>query len=107
MNNMAKQIYARRGPNGLAWIYRGAALALLGVGLAGLPAHGGDVPEFLRVVIADRKPATECAVAEQNILVLDTSMMDIYDGSLAQGTSGTCAAGADHPRGFSARPAAG
>ncbi len=81
---MAKQQFARRGPNGLASIYRGAALTLLGMGLVGLPAHGGDVPEFLRVVIADRKPATECAVAEQNILVLDTAMMDIYEGSLAQ-----------------------
>ena len=42
--------------------------------------HGDDVPEFLRVVIADRKPASERAVAEQNVLVLDTSMMDIYEG---------------------------
>ena len=81
---MTKQHSARRGPHGLAWVYRGAGLALLGVGLAGLPAHGGDVPDFLRVVIADRKPASERAVAEQNVLVLDTSMMDIYEGSLAQ-----------------------
>ncbi len=81
---MTKQHSARRGPRGLARVYRGACLALLGVGLAGLPAHGGDVPDFLRVVIADRKPASERAVAEQNVLALDTSMMDIYEGSLAQ-----------------------
>jgi hypothetical protein len=54
------------------------------MGLASLAAHGGDVPDFLRVVIADRQPASERAVAEQNVLVLDTSMMDIYEGALAQ-----------------------
>jgi hypothetical protein len=84
MDNMTKQHSVRRGPHRLAGVYRGASLALLGLGLAGLPAHGGDVPDFLRVVIADRKPASERAVAEQNVLVLDTSMMDIYEGSLAQ-----------------------
>ncbi len=81
---MRKQHSARRGPIGLAWVYRGAGLALLAVGLAGLSVQGGDVPDFLRVVIADRKPASERAVAEQNVLALDTSMMDIYEGSLAQ-----------------------
>jgi hypothetical protein len=84
IDNMTQQQFARRGPNGLAWIHRGAALTLLGVGLAIVPAHGGDVPEFLRVVIADGQPATPCAVAQQNILVLDTCMIDIYEGALAQ-----------------------
>jgi hypothetical protein len=78
---MMKQYSAR---HGLARVCRGAGLALLGLGLVGLAAHGGDVPDFLRVVIADRKPASERAVAEQNVLALDTSMMDIYEGSLAQ-----------------------
>ena len=45
---------------------------------------GDDVPDYLKVVIADRQPAGERAVAEQNVLALDTSMMDIYEGSLAQ-----------------------
>jgi hypothetical protein len=76
--------FARRGPLGLVLVYRGASLAFLGVLLVLMPAHGGDVPDFLRVVIADRKPAGQCAVAEKNVLALDTSMMDIYDGSLAQ-----------------------
>jgi hypothetical protein len=84
MEIMTKQHSARHGLRGLARFYRGACLTLLGVGLAGLAGHGGDVPEYLRVVIADRKPASKRAVAEQNVLVLDTSMMDIYDGSLAQ-----------------------
>ncbi len=79
-----KKHSTRCGPHGLARVYRGACLALVGVGLAGLPAHGGDVPDFLRVVIADRKPAGERAVAEQNVLVLNTSMMDIYEGALSQ-----------------------
>jgi hypothetical protein len=81
---MTLQQFARSRPVGLALSYRGACLALLGVSLVGLPAHGGDIPDFLRVVIANRKPAGECAVAEKNVLALDTSMMDIYDGSLAQ-----------------------
>jgi hypothetical protein len=81
---MILQQFARSRPVGLALSYRGACLALLGVSLVGLPAHGGDIPDFLRVVIANRKPAGECAVAEKNVLALDTSMMDIYDGSLAQ-----------------------
>ena len=38
----------------------------------------------MKVVIADRKPSSERTVAEQNVLSLDTSMMDIYEGSLAQ-----------------------
>ena len=81
---MMKQHSTPRGPRRLAWVYRGACLAVAGVGLVAMPVHGGDVPAFLRVVIADHKPASERAVAEGNILVLDTSMMDIYEGSLAQ-----------------------
>ncbi len=81
---MTKQRSARNEPRGLARICHAACLTLLGVGLTGLAAHGGDVPEFLRVVIADRTPASARAVAEQNVLALDTSMMDIYEGALAQ-----------------------
>jgi len=81
---MTKQHSARRAPGGLARGYRGVCLTLLGVGLAGLPAIGDDVPDYLKVVIADRQPAGERGVAEQNVLALDTSMMDIYEGSLAQ-----------------------
>jgi hypothetical protein len=81
---MKKPYSARRRPHGLAWVYRGACLALLGMGLARVPVHGGDVPEFLRIVVADRTPASDCAVAEQNVLGLDTSMMGIYEDALAQ-----------------------
>ena len=42
------------------------------VAVAGLPVHGDDVPEFMRVVSADRKPASERTVAEKNVLALDT-----------------------------------
>src|SRR4051812_18367648 len=84
MDSMTNQQSARREPRRFARVYRGLCLAVLGVGLAGPPVYGGDVPDFLRVVIADRKPADKCAVAEQNVLVLDKSMMDIYEGALAQ-----------------------
>ena len=70
--------------SGLVRVYRGLGLALLGAGLAGLPAHAGDVPDYLKVVDRRHKPASERPVAEQNVLALDTSMMDIYEGSLAQ-----------------------
>jgi hypothetical protein len=81
---MTKHLAKERRPRGLALFYRGSSLALLTVAIAGVPVHGDDVPEFLRVVVAERKPATERAVAEHNVLALDTSMMDIYEGSLAQ-----------------------
>jgi hypothetical protein len=81
---MTKQHIARGGPDWLARLYRVSGFALLTAAAAGLPAHGGDVPDFLKVVIVERTPASELAVAEQNVLSLDTSMMDIYEGSLAQ-----------------------
>jgi hypothetical protein len=81
---MTKQLSSGRRPHWPALFHRGASLAVLTVAIAGLPVHGNEVPEFLRVVIADRKPATLRAVAEKNVLVLDTSMMDIYEGALAQ-----------------------
>jgi hypothetical protein len=44
--------------------------------------NGGAVPEFLRVVIADEKPASARAVAEKAVLDLNSSMMRLYDESL-------------------------
>jgi hypothetical protein len=81
---MTKQHSVRHGPDNFVGVHRVVCLALLGAGLAVPPAFGGDVPDYLKVVIADRQPAGEHAVAEQNVLSLDTSMMDIYEGSLAQ-----------------------
>ena len=42
----------------------------------------GAIPEFLRVVVADEKPASDRAVAEQAVLALNSSMMTLYDESL-------------------------
>jgi hypothetical protein len=81
---MTNHLSKGRRPHGRAWYYRGACVAILGLAIAGIPVHGDDVPEFLRVVSADRKPASERSVAERNVLSLDTSMMDIYEGALAQ-----------------------
>src|SRR4051812_17559847 len=44
--------------------------------------NGDAMPEFLRVVIADEKPANARAVAEQAVLALNVSMMRLYDESL-------------------------
>ncbi len=41
-----------------------------------------SIPDFLRVVVADEKPATERAVAEQAVLTLNSSMMTLYDETL-------------------------
>jgi hypothetical protein len=84
MDTVTNQQSTRRGPIGLARVSRGVRVALVGVGVVGLSAHAGDVPECLRVVVADRKPTPGRAVAEKDVLSLDTSMMDIYEGSLAQ-----------------------
>jgi hypothetical protein len=43
---------------------------------------GKGLPAFLRAVIADEKPASDRAVAEQAILTLNSSMMRLYDNSL-------------------------
>jgi hypothetical protein len=43
---------------------------------------GGAIPPFLRVVVADEKPASDRAVAEQAVLALNTSMMTYYDQAL-------------------------
>jgi hypothetical protein len=48
------------------------------------PAGNGAVPEFLRVVVADEKPASARAVAEQAVLALNSSMLRLYDESLAK-----------------------
>lgn len=44
----------------------------------------GRVPPFLHTVIADEGPATARVVAEQNVLRLNSSMMAIYDETLAR-----------------------
>ncbi len=43
---------------------------------------GGAIPEFLRLVITEQKPASERAVAEQAVLALNSSMMTVYDETL-------------------------
>jgi hypothetical protein len=66
------------------WTLRAACVAVIGAGLTNLPAHGSDIPPFLRDVIVDAKPVSAKAVAEKNLLALDTAMMDVYEISLAK-----------------------
>src|SRR4051794_26886750 len=40
------------------------------------------IPDFLRVVVAEEKPASAREVAEQNVLTLNASMMTLYDETL-------------------------
>src|SRR5580704_13370220 len=50
---------------------------------AEMPARNGSfIPEFLRVVVAEEKPASARAVAEQAVLALNSSMMRLYDETL-------------------------
>src|SRR4051812_36675367 len=44
--------------------------------------NGDAMPEFLRVVVADEKPASARVVAEQAVLALNSSMFRVYDESL-------------------------
>jgi hypothetical protein len=44
--------------------------------------NASAVPEFLRVIVADEKPASVRAVAEQSVLALNSSMLRLYDESL-------------------------
>ena len=48
------------------------------------PSFAGAVPEFLRVVVADEKPASAREVAEQAVLALNSSMMTLYEHSLTK-----------------------
>jgi hypothetical protein len=73
--------------SGLTWFPRflgAACITILGVGVAAMPARAADVPELLRMVIPEGKPASERAVAEQDVLVLNGAMMGIYENSLAK-----------------------
>ena len=45
-------------------------------------SNAGAIPEFLREVVADEKPASARAVAEQAVLTLNSSMLTLYDRSL-------------------------
>ena len=44
--------------------------------------NGATVPDFLRVVIANEKPASARAVAEQAVLALNSSMLRLYEEAL-------------------------
>src|SRR5262245_30722059 len=45
---------------------------------------GGAFPAFLRQVVTDEPPASARTVAEQAVLALNSSMMRLYDESLAK-----------------------
>jgi hypothetical protein len=47
-------------------------------------SNGGAIPEFLRVVVAEEKPASDRAVAEQNVLALNSMMLGFYDEAIAK-----------------------
>ena len=46
------------------------------------PSNGSTIPEVLRVVLAEEKPASDRAVAEDAVLTLNASMMTLYDHTL-------------------------
>lgn len=68
----------------LAWLSCAGLLSILALGMFSLRASGDDVPDFMRNIIGNNKPASPRTVAEKNVLALDTSMMDIYEDSLAK-----------------------
>jgi len=45
-------------------------------------SSGGAIPQFLREVVVDEKPASDRAVAEQALLALNSSMLTLYDEAL-------------------------
>src|SRR5262245_19838499 len=63
---------------------RFGCIAVLALGVAGLHTHAADLPDYLRNVAGQGKPASPRTAAEKNVLVLDTAMMDIYEDSLAK-----------------------
>jgi hypothetical protein len=47
-------------------------------------SNGRDVPDFLRIVVPEEKPASDRTVAEQSVLALNSAMMVIDDEALAK-----------------------
>ena len=82
---MTKQQSARRGPTWLAVVLSRRWPGARGRGArrsAGARRRRAGL--FAQSSLPIKSRPANCAVAEKNVLVLDTSMMDIYDGSLAQ-----------------------
>jgi hypothetical protein len=73
----------RRGRRWSTWSLGAACAALLGAGIAGGAAQGGGDSSFYRQVVAARKPPSARALAEQNVLALNTGMNEIYAESLS------------------------
>lgn len=66
----------------IVWV---ALVVALGVGLISREAYAGDLPDYMRVVSpAKQQPGSARAVAEKNVLALDTAMQSIYQDSLAK-----------------------
>jgi hypothetical protein len=42
----------------------------------------GAIPDFLQVVVGEEEPASERAIAEHNVLTLNSAMMTLYDETL-------------------------
>jgi hypothetical protein len=45
-------------------------------------SNGSTVPQFMRQVVVDEPPVSERVVAEQAVLALNASMMNVYEASL-------------------------
>jgi hypothetical protein len=45
---------------------------------------GGDLPDYMQVIVGKGEPATKSHVAEQNVLALDIAMFGLYDEAQAK-----------------------
>src|ERR1700688_2917358 len=45
---------------------------------------GGDLPDYMQVIVGKGAPATKSQVAEQNVLALDIAMFGLYDEAQAK-----------------------
>jgi len=45
---------------------------------------GGDLPDYMQVIVGKGEPATKSQVAEQNVLALDIAMFGLYDEAQAK-----------------------
>src|SRR5712691_10628512 len=59
-----------------------ALAALLSLGFASSLANAADLPDYMDVIVGTEAPVNKSQVAEQNVLFLDTAMMDIYEDAL-------------------------
>jgi hypothetical protein len=61
-----------------------SAVLVLAIDTRANAQSGGDLPDYMEVIVGKGAPATKTQVAEQNVLALDIAMFGLYDDAQAK-----------------------